>query len=149
MGGTKRKRLSSTPNDTAVSSAKVELPKFLEPDCEIYEHKFFKAFYYVSQILIGLAFLEDARLLNVNQIEEEMNKVTHADYKNPLFTVADPATNKEQLDIITKYDPRLACWYNFHSLILVSKLIYVVNIPLETLHNWQKDCRRLCWYFLV
>ena len=149
MAGRKRKGVCKIPKDTVVGSGKVELPNFLEPDCEIYSHELFKAFYYVSQILIGLVFVKGARLLSVKQITEEMNKVTTADYSNPLFAVADPATNKEQLDIITKHDPRLACWYNFHSLILVSRLVYVVNIPLEELHNWQKECRRNCWYFLV
>ena len=140
----KNKRVSTS------SSSKVPLPNFLSPDCPLYTTEYYKACFYISNVLIDHIFLPGHTYLELNQLEEEMNKITkEGEYKNANLAVVDADTNKKMVEIISKYDPDLACWHNFHVLILVTHYITVAGHKLSSLKNWESDARYHAWFFLL
>ena len=132
------------------SSSKVTIPNFLNPDCPLYTTEYYKACFYISNILIDYIFLRGHTYLELNQLEEAMNKITEeGEYKNANLAVVDVDTNKKMVEIISKYDPDLACWHNFHLLILVTHYIIVAGHKLSSLENWESDARYHAWFFLL
>ena len=125
------------------------LPNFLSPDCPLYTTEYYKACFYISSILIDHIFLSGHTYLDLNQLEEEMNKITTDEYKNANLAVVDVDTNKKMVEIISKYDPDLACWHNFHLLMLVTHYIIVAGHKLSLLKNWESDARYHAWFFLL
>jgi len=134
----------------ATSSSKVPLPNFLSPDCLLYTSDFFYACFYISMILIDYKFLPGNTYLEVDQLEEEMNKITNVeDYKNEKLLVVDAGTNTRMVETVSKYDPDLSCWHNFHVLVLVTHYILVAGFDLNTLKSWESDTRYHAWFFLL
>ncbi len=97
---------------SAAGNSKVVLPSFLDHQSPFYATDFFSAFFYISMILLDHEFTAGENFLKVDELEPVMNKITVEGYKNEKLPVADVATNKRMVKIVTKYDPHLACWHN-------------------------------------
>ena len=145
------KKEKKTKKSSAISSSKVTLPNFLDQELPLYKTEFYYACFYISTVLIDHVFLEGDTYLKIDQLEEEMNKITIAgEYKNEKLSVVDADTNKKMVEILSKYvDPYLACWHNFHALILVTHYIIVAGNLLKNLKNWEADVRYYAWLFLL
>ena len=132
------------------SSSKVPLPNFLNPELSLYTTEFYYACFYISSVLIDRKFVHGETYLKIDQLEEEMNKITIVgEYKNEKLSVVDIDTNKEMIEIVSKYDPDLACWHNFHILTLITYYTTVAGFTLESLKSWEKDARTYAWCFLL
>ena len=144
------KKEKKTKKSSDVSSSKVALPNFLDPELPLYTTEYYYACFYTSSVLIDYIFLPGDTYLKIEQLGDEMNKITtEGEYKNEKLSVVDADTNKKMVKILSKYDPYLACWHNFHALILVTHYIVVAGNLLKHLKNWEADVRYYAWLFLL